>query len=83
MAGPCLSSSVSLASYGLSSYPASYSFCPGEEHVPVQGEVQISLCVNRHLCVPVCKRICAGLVCAVGACGMFMAGAVDTKISQP
>lgn len=39
------------------------------------------LCVDRHLCVPVCKRICTCPVCAVGACGVFMDGAVDTRIS--
>lgn len=40
-------------------------------------------CVNRPLCMPVCKRICACCVCAVGAYGVFMADAIDARISQP
>lgn len=40
-------------------------------------------CVNRRICVPVCQRICTRPMYVVGAQWVFMAGAVDTKISQP
>lgn len=58
---------LSLASDGFISYPSSHSFCPGEEHVPTPGEV--SYCVYRHFCVPVCRRMPACLVCVLGGTG--------------
>lgn len=58
-----------------------HTLCLGEEHMPL--EKYEYLCVNRHVCVPVCQRICTRPVYAVGAQWVFMAGAVDTMISQP
>lgn len=59
---------ASLASYGFSSYPASHIFWLGEEYGPIQRELWVSLCVNRHLCGPVCKRI---RVCLGGIGGVY------------